>query len=161
MQILCPQHLQLSFVRFSWNFACFLAVICRCAYDLEFLIKSFLTKLQTSFYKDCVWHYGYIFFYDFSENLQVHLLLSYMPYLTQWDKISKNLAHLEGKSNKNSNLTKFSNHFQQIVWRNKQKNHTLLWFSQASYMKKNDFRIYLGTPKWCLRKSLRILSNLP
>ena len=35
----------------------------------------------------------------------------YTQYLTLWNKISQNLASLEGNSQKNSNLTEFSDHF--------------------------------------------------
>ena len=35
---------------------------------------------------------------------------AYMPYLTLWDKISQDLAHLEANAHKISNLTEFLDH---------------------------------------------------
>ena len=57
---------QTSFVRFFWNFACFLAMIWTCAYGLEPLIWSFLTdtslfQLRISIGKACVWDFSCIF----------------------------------------------------------------------------------------------------
>ena len=43
-----------------------------------------------------------------------------MPYLTLWDKISQNLAHLEANSRK---IFQISQNFQTILWRNKHKSH--------------------------------------
>ena len=75
-----------------------------------------------------------------------------MPYLTLWDKISQNLAHLEGNSHK-----KFRSHriFKPIYNRFYEEiniNHTLLRFSQASDMKTKDFRLYWGSSEVMFKK---------
>ena len=75
--------------------------------------------------------------------------------------MSQNLAHLEGNYHKNSNLTEFSDSFYNRFYKEVNINHTLLWFSQASYMKKKILDYIGGAPNLCLRKSHRILSNLP
>ena len=72
-----------------------------------------------------------------------------------WNEISQNLAHLEGSSHKNSilrNSRPFYNRFYEI-----NINHTLLWFSQASYLKKKKkkkkyFRLYWGSSKVMFKK---------
>ena len=50
--------------------------------------------------------------------------------------------------------------FQQILWRKKHKTRAVVVFLQVSYTKEKDIRLYWGAPKWCFRKSHRILSNL-
>ena len=70
-----------------------------------------------------------------------------MPYLTLWDEISQNLGHLEGNSHK-----KFKSHwifrpFYNRFYEEININHTLLWFSQGSYMKKKDLDYIMGAPK--------------
>ena len=62
------------------------------------------------------------------------LWLSYMPYLTLWDKISQNLAHLEGNSHKKFQSHRIFRPLYNIFHEEININHTLLWFSQAPYM---------------------------
>ena len=62
-----------------------------------------------------------------NKNLTSHKLgplNSYMPYLTLWDKISPNLAHLEANSHKIFQISQnFQTILQHILWRNKHKSH--------------------------------------
>ena len=39
--------------------------------------------------------------------------------------------------------------------------HTLLWFSQASYMKKKNFRLYWGSSKWMFKKISQNFAKFP
>ena len=50
-------------------------------------------------------------FKEKSENFRINERNPYMPDLTLWDKISENLAYLEGNAHKNANLTEFSDHY--------------------------------------------------
>ena len=59
---------------------------------------------------------------------------TYLPYLTLWDKISQNLAHLEGNSHKISQ--NFQTILQQILWRIKHKSHTFVAFTSFSHEKR-------------------------
>ena len=75
-----------------------------------------------------------------------------MPYLTLWDKISQNLAFLEGNSHK-----KFKSHrifrpfYNTFLWRNKHKSHTVVVFT--SFLNENkDFRLYWGNSKVMFKK---------
>ena len=112
-----------------------------------------------------------------------------MPYLTLWDKISENLAHMEGNSHKDNKSHRMFRTFYNRFYEEVKINHTVLWFSQASYStttkkkkkkkkkkentkkkkkkkqqktttNKQTLEYILGAPKWCLRKSHTILSNL-
>ena len=86
------------------------------------------------------------------NNKFVIMTISYMPYLTLWDKILQNLACLEGDSHKkNSNLTEFRPFSQQILWRNKHKSHIVVVFTSFMHETK-DFRVYLGSSKVKLKK---------
>ena len=60
-----------------------------------------------------------------------------MPYLTLWDKILQNLAHLEGNSHKNFKSHIIFRPFYNRFYEEININHTLLWFSQTYYMKKD------------------------
>ena len=57
-----------------------------------------------------------------------------MPYLTLWDQISQNLAHLA--SYKSFQISQnFQTVSQHILWRNKRKSHlSLLYLSQVPYI---------------------------
>ena len=59
-----------------------------------------------------------------------------MPYLLLWDKISQNLAHVEGNSHKKFKSHRIYRPFYNWFYEEKNINHTLLWFSQACYMQK-------------------------
>ena len=76
----------------------------------------------------------------------------YMPYLTLWDKISQNLAHLEGNSHKKFWSHRIFRPFYNRFYEEININHTLLWFSQASHMKKVDLRLYCGKTKVMFKK---------
>ena len=75
-----------------------------------------------------------------------------MPYLTLWDKISQNLAHLEGNSHKKIKSHRIFRPFCNRFYEEINIQHTLLWFSQASYMKEKDIRLYLGSAKVMFKK---------
>ena len=68
-----------------------------------------------------------------------------MPYLTLWDKISQNLAHLEANSHKIFQISKnFQPIFQQILWRNKHKSVVFI----TSFLQLNkSFWLILGSSK--------------
>ena len=86
-------------------------------------------------------------------------MMPYMPYLTLWDKISQNLAHLEGSSHKKYKSHRIFSSFCNRFYEEININHTLLWFWKASYMekkkkkkKKKDFRLYGGSSKVIYKK---------
>ena len=66
--------------------------------------------------------------------------------------ISQNLAHLEGNSHKNFKSHRIFRPFYNRFYEEININHTLLWFSQASYMKNKDFRLYWGSFKVIFKK---------
>ena len=70
-------------------------------------------------------------------SASVGICITYMPYLTLWDKISQNLAHLEGNSHKKFKSHRIFRPFYHRFYEEINIKHTLLWFSQASSMKKN------------------------
>ena len=59
------------------------------------------------------------------QKLSQKLFLdTYMLYLTLWDKISQNLAHLEANSHKIFQISQnFQTILQHILWRNKHDSH--------------------------------------
>ena len=61
-------------------------------------------------------------------------VLAYMQYLTLWDKISQNLAHLEANSNKIIKSNRFFRPSYKTFYEEININHTLLFLSQASYI---------------------------
>ena len=65
----------------------------------------------------------------------------YKPYLTLWDKISQNFADLEGNSHKKFKSHRIFRPFYNKFYEEININDTLSWFSQASYMKKKDFKL--------------------
>ena len=61
---------------------------------------------------------------------------TYMPYLTLWDKISQNLAHLEGNAHKKPISQNLQTILQQILWRNKYKSNTIVVITRFLHEKK-------------------------
>ena len=70
-------------------------------------------------------------FWAQQRNMSIHF---HTCHISQREIKSQNLAHLDRISHKNSNLKEFSDHFR--FYEEININHTLLWFSQASYIKK-------------------------
>ena len=64
---------------------------------------------------------------------------TYMPYLTLWDKISQNLAHLEGNAHKKPISQNLQIILQQILWRNKHKSNNIVVFTSFLHEKKNIY----------------------
>ena len=77
-----------------------------------------------------------------------------MPYLTLWDKISQNLVHREGNSHKKFKSHRIFRPFYNRFYEEINMNNTLLWFSQASYMKIKslEFRLYWESSKVMFKK---------
>ena len=67
--------------------------------------------------------------------------------ISHWDKISQNLAHLEGNSHKKFKSHRIFRPFYNRFYEEININHTLLWFSQAFYMKKKNLRLNWGFKK--------------
>ena len=91
-------------------------------------------------------HYMYI---RISDGLEDHLVVicpvkqyfmwsgycvPYMPYLTLWDKISQNLAHLEANSHKIFNSHRIFRPSYNTFYEEMNLHHTLLCLSQTSYI---------------------------
>ena len=60
--------------------------------------------------------------------------ISSMPYLTLWDKISQNLAHLEANSHKIIKPHRIFRPSYNTFYEEINTNHILLFLSQASYI---------------------------
>ena len=75
-----------------------------------------------------------------------------MPYLTL---ISQNLAHLEGNSHKKLKSLRIFRPFYNRFYEEININHTLLRFSQTSYMTKKGFRLYWRSSKVIMKKILQ------
>ena len=95
---------------------------------------------------------GHLFLFFYIFFIDNKAWYSYMPYLTLWDKISQNLAPLEGNSHK-----KFKSHrifrpfYNTFLWRNKHKSHTVVVFT--SFLNENkDFRLYWGNSTVMFKK---------
>ena len=74
-------------------------------------------------------------FYVITMWLYVHV--QPMPYLTLWDKILQDLAHLEGNSYKKVQISQnFQTILQQILWRNKHKSHPVVVSTSFLHEKK-------------------------
>ena len=70
-----------------------------------------------------------------------------MPYLTLWDKISQNLAHLEANSHKIFQISQiFQTIFQHILRRNKHKSHFVVFITSFLHLNKS-FWIFWGSSK--------------
>ena len=100
---------------------------------------------------------------QFSTWLYAHAA-TYMPYLTLWDKISQNLAHLEANSHK---IFQISQNFQtilQILWRNKHKSHFVVFITSFLHLNKG-FWLFWGSSKVFFVKISQFyqisLKNLP
>ena len=87
-----------------------------------------------------------------SSSVFIYQQKSYMPYLTLWDKISQNLAHLKGNSHKKFRSHRIFRSFYNWFYEEININYILLWFSQASYKKKQYFRPYWGSSKVMFKK---------
>ena len=78
------------------------------------------------------------------------ILLSHMPYLTLWDKISQNLAHLEADSQKIFRSHRIFRPSYNTFYEDISINHTLLCLSQTSYIIIKAFDYFWGASKWFL-----------
>ena len=80
-------------------------------------------------------------------------MITYMPYLILWDKISLNLAHLEGNSHKKIQISQnLQTILRLILWRNNHKSHTVVVFTSFLHNNK-DFRLYYwGSSKVIFKK---------
>ena len=73
-----------------------------------------------------------------------------MPYLTLWDKMSQNLAHMEANSHKIFQISQnFQTILQYILWRNKYKSHFVVFITSFLHLNKG-FDYFGGAPKWFL-----------
>ena len=89
-------------------------------------------------------------FYVITMWLYVHV--QPMPYLTLWDKILQDLAHLEGNSYKKVQISQnFQTILQQILWRNKHKSHPVVVFTSFLHEKKKTLD-YFGSSKVIVKK---------
>ena len=59
-----------------------------------------------------------------------------MPCLTLWDEISQNMTHMKGHSPKKFTPHRIFRSFYNRFYEEININQTLLWYSQASYIKK-------------------------
>ena len=70
-----------------------------------------------------------------------------MPYLTLWDKISQNLAHLEANSQKIFQISQnLQTILQHIWWRNKHKSHCVMFITSFLHLNKG-FWLFWGSSK--------------
>ena len=70
-----------------------------------------------------------------------------MPYLTLWDKISQNLAHLEANSHKIFQISQnIQTILQHILWRNKHKSYFILFITVFLHLNKG-FWLFWGSSK--------------
>ena len=109
---------------------------------MDFFTLYFVISLKTLLH----------FILSFSSSSKSHEMNPYMPYLTLWDKISQNLAHLEGNSHKKIKFHRIFRPFCNRFYEEINIQHTLLWFSHASYMKEKDIRLYWGSAKVMFKK---------
>ena len=66
--------------------------------------------------------------------------VTYMPYLTLWDKISQNLAHLEANSHKIFKI--FRQSYKHILWRNKHKSHYVVFITSSLHLNKSFWLLW-------------------
>ena len=70
-----------------------------------------------------------------------------MPYLTQWDKISQNLVHLEAIPHKIFKVSQnFQTILQHILWRKKHKSHFVLFITSFIHLNKGSW-LFWGSSK--------------
>ena len=74
---------------------------------------------------------------------------------------SHRISHKEGSSHKKIQFSLIFRPFYNRFYEEININHTLLWFSQTSYMQRKTLDHIWGAPKWFLREPHRILSSLP
>ena len=72
---------------------------------------------------------------------------AYMPYLTLWDKISQNLAHLEAISHKIFKSHSIFRPSYKIFYEEININHTLFRLSEAFYILNKSFWLFWGSSK--------------
>ena len=87
---------------------------------------------------------------DFSKSFHRKSGCTYMPYLTLWDKISQNLAHLEANSRKIIKSHRIYRPSYITFYEEININHTLLFLSQASYLYIKAFDYFVEALKWFL-----------
>ena len=75
---------------------------------------------------------------------------AYMPYLTLWDKISQNLAHLEANSHKIFTSHRIFRPSFNTFCEEINLHHTLLCLSQTSYIIIKAYDYFWGASKWFL-----------
>ena len=71
-----------------------------------------------------------------------------MPYLTLWDKISQNLAHLEANFHKIFKSQNFQTILQHILWRNEHKSHFVVFITSF---------LHINTGFWLLLESSKVI----
>ena len=76
--------------------------------------------------------------------------MAYMPYLTLWDKISQNLAHLEANSGKIFKSHRIFRPSYNTFYEEINIHHTLLCLSLTSYIILKAFDYFGGASKWFL-----------
>ena len=76
----------------------------------------------------------YDYYFEGSVFNCILLESAYMPYLTLWDKISQNLAHLEASSHKIIKSHRIFRPSYNTFYEEINISHTLLFISQASYI---------------------------
>ena len=92
-----------------------------------------------------------------------------MPYLTLWDKISQNLAHLEANSYKIFQIPQnFQTILQHILWRNKHKSHFVVFITSFLHLDKgfwlfkgSSYMIFVKISKNFIKCPLKNLMSKP
>ena len=78
----------------------------------------------------------------------------YMPHLTLWDKISQNLAQLEGNPIKIKISQNFQTILQHLFYNEISINHTRCCFTSFLHEKKKTLDYIEGAPKWSMSKKI-------
>ena len=87
-----------------------------------------------------------------SETIEI--METYMPYLTLWDKISQNLAHLESNSHEILHiLQNFQTILQHILWGIEHKSHFVVFITSFLHLNKG-FWLFWGRSKVVFEKNL-------
>ena len=73
---------------------------------------------------------------------KLQICVAYMPYLTLWDKISQNLAHLEANFHKIIQSQNFQTILQHILWRNKHKSHLVVFITSFLHLNKGFWLLW-------------------